>query len=132
MEDVEGEEGEAEEDHEGKLARRSSWIGKDPWGRQCVKRSLTVERAAAAGVDVEKYFNKHGVRRGRTDAALCSAVRRAELAAADETQAQEKKVSEARRKRVRRIEEDKEDRDALRELASSRSCDVLPLEGLHP
>ena len=39
---------------------------------------------------------------------------------------------EARRKRVRRIEEGKEDRDALRELASSRACeaqeDILPLE----
>ena len=34
--------------------------------------------------------------------------------------------AEARRKRVRRIEEGKEDRDALRELASSR--DALPLE----
>ena len=41
-------------------------------------------------------------------------------------------MAEARRKRVRRIDEGKEDRDALRELASSRACEaqesVLPLE----
>ena len=123
VEDVEGEEGEGEEPlHEAKPARRSSWIGKDPWGRQCVKRSLTAERAAAAGVDVEKHRSASG---------LCQAVRRAEIAAANPVQAQETKVAEARRKRVRRIEEGKEDRDALRALARSRACEAqefVPLE----
>ena len=51
-------------------------------------------------------------------------MRRAERAA-DAEQARNVRESEARRKRVRRIEEGKEDRDALRELARSHNCDTL-------
>ena len=59
-------------------------------------------------------------RRDRRRSALCPAVRRAELAAADAQQTQARQAAEARRKRVRRIEEGKEDREALREFARSR------------
>lgn len=105
------------------------WSGTDPQGQPCRKRSLTVERAEEAGVGVDRYFDATGGILDRRQAALCQAVRRAELTAgADAEQAQENKRAEARRKRVRRIEEGKEDRDALRELASSRACDALPLE----
>jgi hypothetical protein len=122
----EGEEGEEGEDGDEVLCswrrrpRESSWIGKDPQGQECTKRSLTVERAAAAGVDVAKYFDASRSRLDWRDSALCQAVRRAELAAADAEQTQARQAAEARRKRVRRIEEGKEDRDALREFARSR------------
>jgi hypothetical protein len=110
-----------------------SWIGSDPFGRPCVKRYLTAERAAAAGVNVERYFGADGdtleYYSVRVSNRLSHAVRRAERAAADdEQQTQRAKAEEARRKRVRRIQEGKEDRDAMRELARSRACDALPLE----
>jgi hypothetical protein len=119
--------GEGDENDEGGIVlssrrrpRESSWVGKDPQGQQCTKRSLTVERAAAAGVDVAKYFDASGSKLDWCDSALCQAVRRGELAAANAAQAQAKQAAEARRKRVRRIDEGKEDRDALREFARTR------------
>ena len=71
------------------------------------------ERAAAAGFD--HYPGD-------------KAVRRAERRQENPERAALEGEAEARRKRVRRIELAKEDRDALRELASSRDCDALPLE----
>ena len=78
----------------------------------CVKRLHTGERAAAAGFSGDSYSAK--------------AVRRAERAQEDLERALLKREAEARRKRVRRIEEGKEDREGMRELA--RSCDAAPLE----
>ena len=78
----------------------------------CVKRLHTGERAAAAGFSGDSYSGK--------------AVRRAERAQEDLERALLEREAEARRKRVRRIEEGKEDREGMRELA--RSCDAAPLE----
>ena len=82
----------------------------------CVKKLQTDERAAAAGCD--KEWSK----------ARDKAVRRAERAQEDPERATLEREAGARRKRARRIEDGKEDRDALRELASTRDCDALPLE----
>jgi len=79
----------------------------------CIKRLHTDERAAAAGFD-DDYTGK--------------AVRRAERRQENPEHAALEREAEARRKRARRIELGKEDRDALRELASTRNCDALPLE----
>jgi len=79
----------------------------------CFKRLHTDERAATAGFDKE-WSEK--------------AVRRAERAQEDPERATLEREADARRKRARRIEHEKEDRDALRELASTRNCDTLPLE----
>lgn len=79
----------------------------------CVKRLHTDERAAAAGFD---YYPGD------------KAVRRAERRQETPELAALERVADARRKRARRIEHEKEDRDALRELASTRNCDTLPLE----
>ena len=127
---------EEEEDPEERRAKAAAkalvtWTGRCQ-RQPCVKRHLTAERAAAAGVDVERYFDADGSQlpyRGsnsRRSRRICKAVRRGELKANVE-QAQSMRAAEAQRKRVRRIEEGKEDRDALRELASSRDCD-FPLE----
>ena len=98
-----------------------SWTG----ANGCVKRHLTAERAAAAGIQVERYFDADGDKVqgrycGQVSNRISKVVRRVERAA-DPEEAQRMKDAEARRKRVRRIEEGKEDRDALRELASSRN-----------
>ena len=76
----------------------------------CIKRLHTDERAAADGFGVDEDWSEQ-------------AVRRAERAQEDPERAALEREAEARRKRVRRIEEGKEDRNALRELASSRECD---------
>ena len=90
------------------------WMSSNMAG-SCVKRRHTDERAAAAGFDVdEEYCTK--------------AVRRVERAREDPERARREKEAEARRRGVRRIEEGKEDRDAIRDFASSRACDSLPLE----
>jgi len=81
----------------------------------CIKRLHTAERAAAAGFD--HYPGDKAVRR---------AERRQEN---PERAALEREV-EARRKRARRVELEKEDRDALRELACTHNAlhEALPLE----
>jgi len=81
----------------------------------CVNRLHNDERAAAAGFD--------GVYRG-------SAVRRVERRQEDPERAALEREAEARRKRARRVELEKEDRDALRELASTHNAvhEALPLE----
>ena len=81
------------------------------------------ERAAAAGIDVKRYFDADGVKLAQSNC-ISKAVRRAELAA-DPEQAKHYKDAEARRKRVHRIEEGKEDRDALRMLNHSRGKEGL-------
>ena len=97
------------------IARRmpAEWTSSNHAG-VCVKRLHTDERAAAAGFDVDSYS--------------AQAVRRAERAQEDPERALLAREAEARRKRVRRIEEGKEDREAMRELARSRDCDATPLE----
>ena len=100
------------------VAARRAWTMPAEWTSSniygvCIKRLHTDERAAAAGFD-DEWSEK--------------AVRRAERAQEDPERAALEKEAEARRKRARRIVQDKEDRDALRELASSRNCDALPLE----
>lgn len=102
----------------------TEWSGTAMWSseRDCVKKHLTSERAAAAGVDVDRYFDADGVKRGyKVSGNLSKVVRRRERSAEDPERAQRDKEAEARRKRVRRIEDEKEDRDALRALARSRS-----------
>jgi hypothetical protein len=89
----------------------AEWTSSNSYG-VCVKRLHTDERAAAAGFDEEWS---------------ATAVRRAERAQEDPERAALEREAEARRKRLRRVEDGKEDRDALRELASSRDCDALPL-----
>ena len=81
----------------------------------CVKRLHTDERAAAAGFDGDYQE---------------SAVRRVERRQEDPERAALEREAEARRKRARCVELEKEDRDALRELASSRNelHEALPLE----
>ena len=90
-------------------AKALVWTG----ANGCVRRHLTAERAAAAGVDVERYFDADGNKVGgfhwRVSNRISKVVRRSELAA-DPEEAQRMKEAEARRKRVRRIEEGKEDR----------------------
>ena len=86
----------------------AEWTSSNIYG-VCVKRLHTDERAAAAGFD-DEWSEK--------------AVRRAERAQEDPERAALERDAEARRKRVRRIEDGKQDRDALRELASSRDCDA--------
>ena len=78
-----------------------------PW------RLFTDERAAAAGLEGDW---------------TAKAVREAELRQEDPDYAQRAKESDARRKRKRRIDEGKEDRDAMRELACSRDVDGTRLE----
>ena len=91
----------------------AEWTSSNCYGA-CVKRFHSDERAAAVGF---------------TDEWSTKAVRRAERSREDPERAAIERALDARRKRVRRIEEGKEDRDALRELASSRDFDVaLPLE----
>ena len=100
-----------------------TWTGK----KGCVRRFLTAERAAAAGLDWTDYFDEDGSPFIESNT-ISKAVRRAERAA-DAEEARCIKESEARRKRVRRIEEGIEDRDALRQLASSRNDGtILELE----
>lgn len=98
-----------------RTARRmpAEWTSSNHAG-VCVKRLHTDERAAAAGFDVDSYS--------------AQAVRRAERAQEDPERALLAREAVARRKRVRRIEEGKEDREAMRELARSRDCDANPLE----
>ena len=100
-----------------------TWTGK----KGCVRRFLTAERAAAAGLDWTDYFDEDGSPFIESNT-ISKAVRQAERAA-DAEEARCIKESEARRKRVRRIEEGIEDRDALRQLASSRNDGtILELE----
>ena len=92
----------------------AEWMSSNSYG-SCIKRLHSDERAAAAGFSVDEDWS-------------AKAVRRAERAQEDPERAALERQAEAQRKRVRRIEEGKEDRDALRELANSRECDALPLE----
>ena len=80
-----------------KAERKSSWQSSNHAG-DCVKRLHTDVRAAAAGFQ---------------DDWSAKAVRRAELKQEDPERAQRDKAAEARRKRVRRIEDGKEDRDVI-------------------
>ena len=91
------------------------------------RRWVTAERAAAVGVNVEKYFDADGNPRRETSTYLSryKVVTRAERAQEDPEAAERAKAAESRRKRVRRVEEGKEDRDALRELARCRDYDAL-------
>ena len=50
-EELDAEAAEAEEEEPEPAEPAVSWTGSDPFGRPCVKRYLTAERAAAAGVD---------------------------------------------------------------------------------
>ena len=78
------------------------------------RRWVTAERAAAVGVDVDKYFDADGnPRLGSTYLSRYKVVSRAERAQEDPEAAERAKAAESRRKRVRRVEEGKEDRDAL-------------------
>ena len=113
-----------------------TWVNNDG----SVRRRLTAKRAVAAGVDAAKYFCADGRQIRKLDVVvdgveycvgnaarskrISKVVRRAELAADPEV-AQRAQEKEARRKRVRRIEDGKEDRDAMREFASSSNCDEL-------
>ena len=94
-----------------KAERKSSWQSSNHAG-DCVKRLHTDVRAAAAGFQ---------------DDWSAKAVRRAELKQEDPERAQMDKAAEARRKRVRRIEDGKEDRDAMRTLSCSLN-EEMPLE----
>lgn len=134
------------------LHNQTGWQGR--YGS--LRRHLTAERAAAAGLDASLYFDADGDKleyksiRARSVARrsdgkvvqvhitmdgasashrLSKAVRRAERAREDPEQAKLDRAADAQRKRVRRIEDGKEDRDALRELSSSRDDGtVLALE----
>ena len=79
-------------------AARTAWLHSD-------------ERAAAASAQHVKCW---------------SSVRRLERRQDNAVQAEKELHADARRKRVRRIEQEKEDRDALRELASSRNDGPIP------
>ena len=78
----------------------------DEFNGACTKRLHSDERAAAAGFDIDIWW--------------CSnSLRRAERRQEDPEWAAVKREADVRRKRSRRIDVGKEDRDALRELASS-------------
>jgi hypothetical protein len=136
------------------LHNQTGWQGR--YGS--VRRHLTAERAAAAGLDASLYFDANGDKleyksicarsvarrsdgkvvqvvheRSMNGASashrLSKAVRRAERAREDPEQAKLDRAADAQRKRVRRIEDGKEDQDALRELSRSRDDGtVLALE----
>lgn len=89
----------------------AEWESSNFYGA-CIKRLHTDERAAAAGFD--HYPGD-------------KAVRRAERRQENPERAALEREAEARRKRARRVELEKEDRDALRELASTHEL-ASPLE----
>ena len=107
------------------LQKTSGWSGKKTDDRRCVRNHLTAERATAAGLDADLYFDENGAKHGASAShRLSKAVRRAERAQ-DPDQGLRDREADARRKRVRRIELGKEDRDALRKLARERDHDLL-------
>ena len=100
-------------------------------GLVCIRtRHLTLDRVVAAGVDEQQLALTTGADNWVARAALLKKVRRRERSHEDAERAEREKAAEARRKRVRRINFDKEDRDALRKLARSHDDGTrLPLEG---
>jgi hypothetical protein len=97
-------------------------------GLVCIRtRHLTADRVVAAGVDSQQLALTADNWQAR--GALSKQVRRRERSKEDAVRAQREKAVEARRKRVRRVNFEKEDRDALRKVARSHDDGTrLPLE----
>ena len=100
-------------------------------GLVCIRtRMLTTERLEAVGIDGQKLALTAGNLGdgGSARDALSRQVRRRERKMRNPEDAAQKKQAEARRKRIRRVELDHEDRDRLRKLARSRDEFKLELE----
>ena len=91
-----------------------TWMKESDWLKSASACRHTVERAAACGVEAV------WLETGEISRSSAAAVRRAERPGKDTEQGQLDRAAEARRKRVRRVDIEKEDRDALRELARER------------
>ena len=87
------------------------------------------ERQRDAARSAWKYSAERKAAAGAEHVTSWSSVARLERRKGDAAKAEAEMEVDARRKRVRRINDEKEDRDALRELASSRNdCAHLELE----
>ena len=86
---------------------------------------LTTERLEAVGIDGQKLALTEAAPCYKPRRALSRQVRRRERSMHNPEDAAQKKQADARRKRIRRVQLDHEDRDRLRKLARSRDS---PLE----